>query len=315
MASGGGRRGGIHEFAEFMGYIILISTEYYLDISNGYGPAFNYSKHEEGGKSNGAHEEKRKKERSGKRETCKCLILCFLPETASSLPRANYASQSTPARTNWLNSVFGLWGRGKDGPAGRFVMLPKPPGATPLSSPESGRDRDRLAYTYEHAYIQVYSLWTYIQDITQQQRSCMRRLELPTVSSGSGPCPCPVLDGGWPPDVNLAHTVILLYISIYILTHGRVYRCQETRQKRRGSEAVRQAGRQAGRQREDPGSSSWPCRPVQLREFNSMLASRARIDVYHRHLAYSREGCEKEDKLADRAGSAGQISERNPKAL
>lgn len=47
-----------------------------------------------------------------------------------------------------------------------------------------------------------------------------------------------------------------------------------------------------------------------------MLASRARIDVYHRHLAYSREGCEKEDKLADRAGSAGQkISERNPKAL
>ncbi|EFE36709.1 uncharacterized protein ARB_04234 [Trichophyton benhamiae CBS 112371] len=50
-----------------------------------------------------------------------------------------------------------------------------------------------------------------------------------------------------------------------------------------------------------------------------MLASRARIDVYHGHLAYSRESCEMEDRLADRQtgqGKAGQkISERNPKAL
>ncbi|EGE07306.1 hypothetical protein TEQG_06215 [Trichophyton equinum CBS 127.97] len=112
------------------------------------------------------------------------------------------------------------------------------------------------------------------------------------------------LDGGWHLDVNLAHTAIFLYISIYIY----IYWTGQGR--RRGS--VRQAGRQA---EGGPGSSSWPCRLVQLREFNSMLVSRARIDVYHRHLASSREGCEMEDRLADRAGKAGQkISERNPKA-
>ncbi|KDB26219.1 hypothetical protein H109_01965, partial [Trichophyton interdigitale MR816] len=158
-------------------------------------------------------------------------------------------------------------------------------------------------YTYEHAYTQIYSLWTYIQDITQQQRSCMRLLEPLTVSSGTCPCPCPVLDGGWHLDVNLAHTAIFLYISIYIYIYIL-------------DGYIDVKSRQAGRKAEGgPGSSSWPCRPVQLREFNSMLVSRARIDVYHRHLASSREGCEMEDRLADRAGKAGQkISERNPKA-
>ncbi|EGD96249.1 hypothetical protein TESG_08429 [Trichophyton tonsurans CBS 112818] len=65
------------------------------------------------GKKQRGHKGKKKEKKWEKGRLAKCLILCFLPETASSLPRANYASQSTSARTNWLNSVFGLWGRGK----------------------------------------------------------------------------------------------------------------------------------------------------------------------------------------------------------
>lgn len=103
-----------------------------------------------------------------------------------------------------------------------------------------------------------------------------------------------------------------------------IRRLKETGRESEGMLIVPGQGRsrdsEAGRQAKGrPGSSSWPCRPVQLREFKSCwLLVLVLTSITDTLLILERVARWKTGWQTDRTGQgkAGQkISERNPKAL